>query len=164
MQKLRSYFPAWGKYFYHLLITLAHALLGNPYCTSIVDFDSLLSAYRLIQTAALLGEAGFFVPDYQCNSPVTPSDFNRLISEYRLTQTAYPGRLIGEPALYLYRRFDRLISGYRFIQTTLLGEATLFFPGYERNSPVAPSDFDRLYQDAALPRPPHWGTPTIPLP
>ena len=32
----------------------------------------------------------------------------------------------------------------------LLREAALFMPGYERDSPVAPSDFDRLVGGALL--------------
>ena len=38
----------------------------------------------------------------------------------------------------------------------LIGEVALFLPGYERHSPVAPSDFDRLAWDtASLFRPPY---------
>ena len=34
--------------------------------------------------------------------------------------------------------------------TALLGEAALFVPGYERSSPVAPSDLDRLIEGYRL--------------
>ena len=47
---------------------------------------------------ALLGEAAFFIPGYECNAPVAPSDFDRLISGYRLT-SPYSDRLIDGPPL-----------------------------------------------------------------
>ena len=42
---------------------------------------------------ASLGGAALFIPRYECDSPVAPSDFDRLISGYRLTQTP----LLGNP-------------------------------------------------------------------
>ena len=42
---------------------------------------------------ALLREAASFIPGYECNSPVAPSDFNLLISGYRTTHTALLGNL-----------------------------------------------------------------------
>ena len=36
----------------------------------------------------LIGEVALFIPGYECNSAVAPSDFDRLVSGYRLTQTA----------------------------------------------------------------------------
>ena len=65
---------------------------------------------------------------------MAPSDFNRLASGSRLTQTA----LLRDPycrsgGRVQREQYDRLIEGSRII-----------FPGYECNSPVAPSDFDRL--------------------
>ena len=46
--------------------------------------------------------------------------------------------------------------------TALLGEAALFIPGYEYDSPVTPSDFDRLISGyRTLLRRRHWGTPTL---
>ena len=46
----------------------------------------------------IMGEAAFFVPGYECNSPVAPSDFNFLMPGYRLKviETA----LWGDPLLY----------------------------------------------------------------
>ena len=37
---------------------------------------------------ALGGEAALFIPGYECDSPVAPSDFDRLIEGYPLAQTA----------------------------------------------------------------------------
>ena len=51
---------------------------------------SSIRILRLPQSnvTALLGEAALFIPGYECDSPVAPSDFDRLVSGYRLTQTA----------------------------------------------------------------------------
>ena len=45
---------------------------------------------------ALSGEAAIFIPVYERNSPVAPSDFGRLTSGYRLVQGYH---LIGRPLL-----------------------------------------------------------------
>ena len=49
--------------------------------------------------------------------------------------------------------------------TASSGEAALFIPSYECDSPVVPRDPDRLTsalsRDAVLLKPPYWGTPTV---
>ena len=49
---------------------------------------------------ALSGEAASFIPGYECNSPVVPSDFDRLISGCRLFVPGYEWRQATSTALY----------------------------------------------------------------
>ena len=64
------------------------------------DSSTVGAGKRLVcpsNMTALLGGAALFIPSYECNSPIAPSNFDRLISGYRL---------IGGPLLY--RRVLRL--------------------------------------------------------